>query len=185
MTSQQMAALMNKLQAPLAVSDILTGRSPEDCSFYALSELISEMQPDEAMLAVSFSLRMIVKPYLQASPSIQSCDVECQRIIRDYAPIWAETPLSEMTDSDEAINLLEDLIDDFSYLSELTDLCIHFLTAKDLCAVELFNLLKAQIDAQIMIAQTLCSHFDCEESTNALFSNEDSAEIISFSDFSE
>lgn len=152
MNDQTLATLINDLQAPLIVSDILTGQDKDEATHYALSALISDMQPDTAILAIALSMRNIISPYLQASPSLQVTEIECNRLIEDYAQTRAHNALETVTDPAITIDLLEDAIDDLDYMQELLELNINFLSAKDEAAEKLCHLLKAQTNSQKMIA---------------------------------
>ena len=162
MNNQTLAALTNKLQAPMIVSDILTGKDDAEETHYALSALISDMQPDAAILAIALSMRKIVQPYLQASPSLQMTELECTKIIEDYAPAWNEEPLSANSDPEESYDLLEKAGEDFEYLEDLIDLNINYLQAKDIGATQLCKLLKAQTSSHRMITETLCHTADMD-----------------------
>ena len=160
MNNQTMAALINKLQAPVIVSDILTGKDDTDETRYALSALISDMQPDEAVLAIALSMRNIVRPFLQASPALQMTEVECKRITEDYAHSWQHTPLAEQTDPADAADLLEQTCEDLEYLEELLNLNINYLNAKDTGGAELCKLLKAQASTHRMTAEAFTTALD-------------------------
>lgn len=153
MENLALAALINELQAPLIVSDILTGKDTDDASHYALSELISDMQPDTAILAIALSMRNIISPYLKASPSLQVTEIECTRLVEDYTQTRINNALENTTDPSITLDLLEDAIDDLEYLEELLELNINFLSAKDATAEKLCQLLNAQVISQRMIAK--------------------------------
>jgi hypothetical protein len=155
MNNQTLAALINKLQAPVIVSDILTGKDDADETHYALSALISDMQPDAAILAIALSMRKIINPYLNASPSLQMTEIECVRLIEDYAHQWMMNPIAENTDPQECGELMEQICDDLEYMEELLDLNINYLQAKDEGGVQLCKLLKAQTSSHHMIAEAI------------------------------
>lgn len=162
MNTQTLAALTNKLQAPMIVSDILTGKDKNEDTHYALSALISEMQPDAAILAIALSMRNIVGPYLKASPSLQMTEIECTKIIEDYAHQWSTQPLTAETSAEESFDTLEKISEDLEYIEELLDLNMNYLQAKDLGATELCKLLKSQANTHRMIADLLCSTIETD-----------------------
>jgi len=131
----------------------LTGRDSGDDTRYALTALISDMQPDAAILAVALSVRSIIAPYLQASPSLKVTEVECMRLVEDYAQSWSVSPLNALTNPSQAMDILEDAIEDIEYLDDLLGLSMNFLHSKDACAAELCALLQAQIAAHKMLAE--------------------------------
>ncbi len=180
MSNQSMAHLINKLQAPLIVSDILTGRDQEDDTIYALSTLISDMQPDAAILAIALSMRAIIAPYLFASPSLQMTEIECTRLIEDYSQSWINAPLGANTAPTTAIDILEDAIDDLVYMQELLELNTNFLSAKDIVGADLCRLLSQQVAAQKSIAEhyiKVLSDIDNENTKQHLLKT---AEIVDF-----
>lgn len=178
MHNSLIAALTNQLQVPLVVSDILTGQDRDECTIYALNSMISDMQPDEAILAIALSMRYIIAPYLKASPSLQVTEVECMRLIEDYSQSLAECPLSAMDDQVLAMPVLEDLVDDLDYMLELLALNMNFLQAKDATAIELCTLLKAQVESHKMIAEQAVQMIEMLESQVVLPRNDASYEPV-------
>lgn len=172
MNNQTLAALINKLQAPLVVSDILTGKDASEESSYALTQMISEMQPDTAILAIALSMRKIVQPYLQASPSMQMTEIECVRLTEDYAWQWAHAPLDAEMPYEEALETLEKAAEDLEYIEELLELNINYLNAKDIGGAALCRLLKTQAEAQRHICEIFCGKLetDAEEDSKGLTS---------------
>lgn len=154
MTNEFMATLVNRLQAPLVVSDILLGHEGGRDTDYALSALISDLQPDAALLAIALSVRTIVQPYLQASPILQAASVECDRIVEDFSGAYMSAPLTAESYCDASADTLAHVAEDLDYMEELLELAINFFAAKDPVAMTLCRLLKAQAKAQHVIAET-------------------------------
>jgi CheY-like chemotaxis protein len=180
MNHQALAALINKLQAPLVVSDILTGKETGEESSYALTRMISDMQPDAAILAIALSMRKIVQPYLKASPSLQMTEIECTRLTEDYAHQWTTQPLNAETPYAEAFETLEQAAEDLEYLEELLDLNINYLNSKDIGGVALCRLLRTQTIAQRHICEAFCGKLESEidrEDDAVLASNAESPSI--------
>ncbi len=63
--------------------EVLTGDEE-----YALHEMISEMQPDSALLAIAMSAAKIANANRNFSPAFRFLSVECARIAEEYGPLW-------------------------------------------------------------------------------------------------
>lgn len=159
MNNQTAAQIINKLQVPAVISDILSGTKQEEEQF-ALSAIISDMQPDTALLAMACSMKRIVAPYLQASPSLQITDMECEKLIKDYIDHITGQPLTANMDQENAVERLDELQEDYEYLLQLIDLDINFLSAKDAIATQLCVFIKKHLSAQKLIVETMLQALD-------------------------
>lgn len=157
LSNRELATLINELQVPLIVSDILANEDElEGDVQYALHEIISDMQPDSALLCIALAAKHIARIYHQASPSTRIMDLECERIINDYAPLWLENAKNgNAVESQIALDALMHVPEDLEGLAEMLDLNISFLHAKDETAAALCEVLQIQAEAQAMIAEEL------------------------------
>lgn len=151
MTHQSKAALINDLQVPLVVSDVLYGHEALNEVDYALHDLMSDLKPDAALLALAFSVQTIVRPYLQASPILRTTALACRKMIEEHSPLC----MDDAQDSLNAAEMLGQVAEDLSYMDELLDLTMEFFAAKDQVAVALCRVLKAQAQAHHLVAETV------------------------------
>ena len=159
MKNEQMAKLLNKIQAPIVVAEILNEHVSLDDNDYALSALISDQKPDEALLSIVVSFRMIIRPYVKASPILRASAMECMRIVDRHAARFLRAPLSSDQSCDASLETMSSIAEDLDYVEELLDLAVKFFAAKDTMAMRLCSLLKAQTHAHQMIVEAFCNQF--------------------------
>lgn len=155
-----MAAYTNNLQVPVIISDLLC-ENCEDAQaddLYALSCLMSDMGPAPAMASIAAGLRVLVQPFLHASPSLQIAELSCMRILEDIH-LQGEGSVSC---EDLSEGQLSDLLEYAEDMSELLELVSGYLRAKDPLALKLCSLLNAQLDAQVMILEQVQSALACQ-----------------------
>lgn len=153
LSKKETALLMNKLQVPGIIADILNGRETlTDDVHYALHGIISDMQPDSALLAIALSAETLARIYANASPGMKVLGLECERIVADYGSLWLRNAQEEIIDEDAILDALMHTPEDLESLAELLELCGSFLKAKDKSASALCDLLYIQAKAHAMIA---------------------------------
>ncbi len=133
---KDLANVVNKLQVPLVVSDILRGeeRLTGDVQ-YAMHDAISEMQPDSALLCVALSVKKIASVYARTSPGMRVLDMECARVIEDYAELWLLNAENENVDEAQAFEAVSRTAEDLEGIAEMLEVNMGFLkdkTARDL-----------------------------------------------------
>jgi hypothetical protein len=154
MNNKELALLTNKLQAPMVVADIL-GKKTEltDEVYFGLHEMISDFNPDTALLAIAVSARKISHAYEEASAGMNVLVMECDRIISCYGPLWLENASGHATDEDEVLEALANAAEDLEGIAELLEVNGYFLRAKDSQAASLFEILAIQARAHTLIAE--------------------------------
>ncbi len=163
LTEMQLADLTNQLQAPVIVSDIINNQEVlDDEAQLGLHEILSNLQPDSALLAIALSARKIAGAYSCASAGIKILDRECGKIINDYAELWLQHANGKKIDETHAFDTLEHIAEDLEGMASLLKLSIPFLQTKDETAASLFKLLRIQAGAQAMIAETLLGALSTE-----------------------
>lgn len=157
----ELATLANKLQVPMVVSDILNedGALSDDVK-YGLHELISEMQPDSALLAIAISALKVAQIYKNASPSMDVMSIEANRIIDEYGYVWLKNANNQEINSAEIYELLIHTAEDLENIAELLDLNCSFLRAKDSDAARLCDILYIQAKSHALIAEEFISATD-------------------------
>lgn len=156
LSDRDLAFVATELQVPLIVTDILDGRgelSGED--HYGLHDMISDLHPDSALLAIAISARKIARVYQTASPAIQVLVMECDRIIDEYGDLWIQNAQDQSINEGDIYNILVHTAEDLEGLAELLELNSDFLEAKDGQAAVLCDILSIQAKAQALVAEEL------------------------------
>jgi len=155
LSNKDLALLANKLQVPVVVTDILDGKGVfTDDVQYGLHEVISDFQPDSALLSIALSARKIAYIYEPASPSMKVMVMECERIIEEYGELWLKNARHETLNDDDVFDVLIHTTEDLEALAELLELNGSFLRAKDAQASALCDILYIQAQSHALIADT-------------------------------
>ena len=161
---KELAILATQTEAPLIIADILSGREKLTGSVkYTLHDLLSDMQPDSALLAIALSARKLANLYSRVSPGIRVLGMECDRVIEEFGETWLQNANGEHTDDDEVMDLLENTAEDLESIAELLELNAPLLHLKSLEAAELFDILQIQASAHAMIAEEFVKVMDEQE----------------------
>lgn len=158
MNEQDLAFMVNALEVPVAIRDILSDKAQEDVSdemHYALHDTISDMQPDAALLTMALSARHIIFAQATMSPSLQVLDMECKRLIDDYARLWLEHAREpESVDDTDILSALMTIPEDLEALADLLQASCDFLPEENKKAQTLLTILHVQARAHSLIAQS-------------------------------
>jgi hypothetical protein len=158
LSHKDFAFLANKLQAPVIISDILNNRTAfSDDIHYGLHELISDFQPDTALLAIALGAKAIVQKYKYASPSSRVLNIECDRIIYEYGTIWVQNAKDEPLNVGEVFDVLIHTTDDLESIANLLEINTEFLKHKDAEAARICKILSVQARAQAMVSDAFMS----------------------------
>lgn len=153
LSNRDMAKLKTRLQVPMVVTDILKGdETLTDDVQYGLHEVISDLQPDSALLAIAISASSIARIYSKASPGMKVLGMECDKIIEDYGSIWLRHAQNESPDQEEILDILAQTPEDLEGIAELLEVNACFLKAKDAQAAALCEILLIQAQAHALIA---------------------------------
>jgi hypothetical protein len=153
LSNKELALVATKLQVPLIVSDILSGQGElTDDVHYGLHSVISDQQPDSALLCIALSGLKIANVFHRASPGISVLKIQCESVINDYAALWLQNAENEDVSEIDAMDALSCVSEDLEGLSELLDLAVGFLQSKDETAASLAKILSVQAKSQAMIA---------------------------------
>lgn len=156
LSKKELATVANRLQVPLIISDILAGEGElTDDVHYGLHAVISDLQPDSALLSVALGGLKIANAYHQASPGLAVLKMQCESIIDDYAPLWLQNAEDGEVEEHEALDALSRVSEDLEGLGELLELAQGFLQSKDPVAAALAKILSIQANSHAIIADEL------------------------------
>ena len=155
LSDKELAKLANTLQVPLVVQDILDERdilSPD--VQYGLHEVLSDYQPDSALLCIALSARKIAGTYKHNCPNMAVMKMECDRMIADYAELWMRHADKKMLDDTLVFDTLEQIPEDLEALAELLEINMGFLHKANHELAGLAEILAVQARAQVLVADT-------------------------------
>ncbi len=152
LSKHDLAFTANRLQVPVIMGDILHGRETlSDDVIYGLHEVISELQPDSALLAIALGAKTLIGHSTKVSPNLRILEMECERIIGEYGTIWAQNAQGMSINSEQIFNVLIHTSDDLENMAELLEVYGFFLCDENEQA--LCKILHAQAKAQILVAE--------------------------------
>ncbi len=156
MLKKDIAKIVNHLQVPLVVADIVNGKDTlTDDMVFSLHDALSDAEPDSALLSIALSTLTIANVHKETAASFRMLKSECERIINDYGMMWLRNAQNEQLDADIIFETLLYIPEDFESLSELLDIARIILQNSDSKAAELCKILITQANAQSLIAQTV------------------------------
>ena len=159
----ELAKLTNTLQIPLIVQDIMDDEASLTPDVqYGLHEVLSNYQPDSALLCIALSARKIAGRYQDASTIMKVLKLECDRIIADYAELWIQNAENKNIDDNLVFDTLEAIPEDLEGIAELLEVGIAFLQTKNEDLGRLCEVLAIQARAQVLIADTFIDLLDQE-----------------------
>jgi len=161
LSDKELARLTNTLEVPLIVQEILNGEtmlSPD--VQYSLHEIISNYQPDAALLCIALSARKIASRYQNQSPNMAVMKIECDRIITDYARIWMDHATKQNLDDNLVLDTLEQIPEDLEAIAELIEINMAILNIQSEDTAGLAEILAVQAHAQALIADTFIDMID-------------------------
>ncbi|MBX2835159.1 MAG: hypothetical protein KTR28_09340 [Micavibrio sp.] len=151
---KDMAALTNRLVVPAAMQDCLDTKTLDNDARYALHEILSEQQPDTALLSIASCAKQIGTRFEDAHPSMAVLQYECADMLERYGNLWLKNARRQPFDTHEAQQQLLNTPEDLEQLSTLLENASYFLQDIDTTAAELCRILMVQADAQLLIAET-------------------------------
>lgn len=161
LSDRDLAKLTNTLQVPLIVQDILDGQASlaPDVQ-YGLHEILSNYQPDSALLCIAISARKIAAQFINRSPNMAVLKMECDRMIADYAELWLSHAEEDHLDDNVVFDTLEQIPEDLEALAELLDINMPVLRAHSDDIAGVAETLAVQARAQVLIADTFIDLMD-------------------------
>ena len=167
LSDRELAKLTNTLQVPLVVQDILDGEGALTPDVqYGLHEVLSNYQPDSALLCIALSARKIGNAYLGHCTNMAVMRMEADRMIADYAELWLNHAEDQNLDDNLVFDTLEQIPEDLEALAELLEINMTTLRLdndnEDVAG--LAEILAVQARSHVLIADTFIELMDQAES---------------------
>lgn len=149
MKSAQIFTEINRLQVPMVVQDILSGHEDVSVASFGLSGVISDMQPDQALVAVSLGVVSVIEPYLTASPLLRALRLHSDRMVD------AHLENLSIVDSDKAQAYWDVVLEDLLSSTDLIDHAVCYLEHKDIVGHKLLVIMREQLKAHTLVVETV------------------------------
>lgn len=161
LSDRDLALLTNRLQIPLIVQDIQSGRSMLSPDVeYGLHEVLSDYQPDAALLCIALSARKVATANIEAAPTMAVMKMEADRILADYAELWMSHAARRPIHNDDLFETLENIPEDLEAMSELLEINTAVLREKNEEVAGLCEILAVQARAHVIVAETFIEVLD-------------------------
>jgi len=113
LNEHELAMLHAKFVLPIVVDHMLRDEEPlDDIAEHAMNEMLSEMQPDTALLCVALCGSHIAGQ-TNGAPMGKALAIACNNIIDDYGPLWISHEQNSPHQAD-----MQTVTDQMSYLPE-------------------------------------------------------------------
>ena len=180
LSDKDLANITNRLQVPLIVDDIIHGQAPlTDDTAFGLHEILSDFEPDSALLSIALSTRKIAQRFQHKAASMGVLKIECERMIADYADMWLKNANAAHLDDNVVFETLMNIPEDLETLSELIESCMPFLKRFSDEAAELLDILSVQARAQVLVAESFIDILDAQNQDDEPLAN-DNTELEHF-----
>ncbi|MFK7839247.1 MAG: hypothetical protein AB8B83_02860 [Bdellovibrionales bacterium] len=155
MKDQDIARIANRLQVPLIIGDIINGEGAlTDDIKMGLHEVLSDDQPDSALLSIALSARAIASNFQGKASIFDMLSFECERVIAEYGMMWLRNAQAKTLDDNTVFETLVHIPEDLECLSELLEFAKRIFDHTNQEAADLCSILITQSQAQSLIAQT-------------------------------
>ena len=144
LSSKELACLYTKLEAPVTVADLLDRGTPlSDDESFALTIMLSEMTPDQALISMACCMQIIASR-LEEDPALTtSLTLQSNFILDDYAPYWLQhqsKPADKMACDNWSVYMQEDL----EAMSDLLMMCADIFGVSSVVAAEICTIMQDQ-----------------------------------------
>ena len=165
MPEKDIAKIANRLQVRLIIADILNGEGAlTDDVRMGLHEILSDDQPDSALLSIALSALSIANTHYETAATFQMLKIECERVIAEYGMMWLQNAQAKNLDTNTVFETLVHIPEDLESISELLEFAKITLEFRDPEAAKLCTILTTQAGAQSIIAQTFIDSMDMGDS---------------------
>ncbi|MCB1650877.1 MAG: hypothetical protein KDI46_02370 [Alphaproteobacteria bacterium] len=179
LSEYDLAALTNRLQIPLVAQDVLKGREKLDDEMQVcLHEILSNFQPDSALLAIAISARKIAAHFQHLDANMVIMKMECDRFIAEYAELWLRNAQARPIDNNLVFETLINLPEDLEVLSDSLLIAADLLQNRSKAASKLCEILAMQAQNHAIIAEKFAEIMETEkESRNKINAANDDMRI--------
>ncbi len=161
LSEQELASVTNRLQIPLIVQDILDDEGIlTDEVQLGLHEILSDDQPDSALLCIALSAQKIANRYKAHCVAMKILGMECERIVAEYASIWLKNAQEKSLDDNMVFETLVHIPEDLESLAELLEAGMITLQLENDQSAALCQILIVQARSQSLIAETYLESMD-------------------------
>lgn len=161
MNDQTLALLINRLQVPVVMRDLVAQEGPLSGDMaYTLHEMLSDMRPDTALLAAASGAQMLVGAIRKPSPGDAVLHGLCSRIIEDYAPRWLMTYGNEAAAQGFLLEIFGRVESDLLALHDLLKTAAALQKDEKISA--LLHVLEIQSRAQADVVAEFLNLMECE-----------------------
>ncbi len=165
LSAKKRGYMMAKLELPVAVKDILDGKDTyNDTVQYAMHDLISDMEPDNALLGMTLSVQDIAKKYSDPQSGIEThfdiLNAQCEQVLNQYGGTWLLNMRGDDIDADEALNTLRAMPEDMEALAGLIAYSKTCIEKKHQDAAAMLGIFQIQLRAQSLVAEHLIEAAD-------------------------
>lgn len=122
LNESQIIRLHRELIAPLAVHEIVRGYDClDETARYTLDVMITEFQPDTALLCIALCAAHIAETHATSLPIAATLGLEASRIVHEMGPFWLAHADGRLAREHEihVIDLLEQMPEDFEAMADL------------------------------------------------------------------
>lgn len=161
MPERDLAKIANRLQVPLIIADILNDEgSLTDDVMMGLHEILSDDQPDSALLSIALSALSIANTHIDTAATFSLLKIECERVIAEYGMIWLQNAQAKTLDTNTVFETLVHIPEDLEIIRELLEFSKSTLQLCDPEASKLCSILMTQAGAQSIIAEAFLETMD-------------------------
>lgn len=161
LSDQNLAAISNDLQVPRIIGDVLSGvETLGDDGHFALHGLLSDMEPDEALLAIALGAEKLALVCGEGFPGAGVLKMESGRIVGEYAPARLRRAQAGhggqgalITAEDTVLETLAYVPEDLESLAELLEFAGENFACRHEDAAALCEILAVQARAQALVAE--------------------------------
>lgn len=167
-TEQQtglMEQLNQELGLPYLVREILAcPNALTDDMHLKLHDMLSDFQPDAALLAISSCAREIAWFYQNESSALHVMSIQAEQIAEEYGPSWLGHIAGDQNiDLTVIRSLLEQVPEDLEDMIELLGVAEGFFETRCRAAIDLCAILRIQAEAHKMVAEQVLDQIETED----------------------
>ena len=157
------AALNVRFIVPVAICGILNGEEPlDDIAEYTIQEILSELAPDAALLALALCARNI-GAHVGDRTTGRILKLGAEKIIEEYGPVWLAYEAGQVsTDAPEIALLLSYIPEDLECLGDLLLSTGETLDEDNAVAGILCDILGKQAEAHRQYAEAQLNTLELE-----------------------